>query len=134
MILDTMVAAYACFDVPGKSEESRAALSKAESLYVPDSFRAEFLNVAWQYGRTYKIHAADLAEIVQDGYALPTGYIDSPVLWQNALALALEAGHSPYDTLFVAAAMLRKTQVLTYDKKMLKAFPQLTISVPDYLA
>lgn len=134
MIVDTMVAAYACFDVPEFSADSRAALRKARTLYAPDSFRAEFLNVAWQYARKYRIAPPALADIVRDGYAIPSRYLPCELLWRDALALALELDHSPYDTLFVAAALKRKTKVLTYDRKLLEAFPALAIHVSDYLA
>jgi len=46
-----------------------------------------------------------------------------------ALELAFASGHSPYDTLFVAAAKLRRTKVLTYDEKLLALFPDDTIRV-----
>jgi len=134
MIIDTMIAAYACFNVPEKTEDALAALRKARRFYAPDSFRAEFINVSWQYGRACKIPPAQLADIVKDGLAIPATYLDSATLWQEALALALEHDHSPYDTLFVAAAIKRKTKVLTCDGKMLKLFPKHAIHLTDYLS
>ncbi len=134
MIIDTMIAAYACFEVPGVSADSRAALRKARTLHTPDSFRAEFLNVAWQYARKYKISMIDLEAVVRDAYAIPTGYIACSILWRDALVLALDRKHSPYDTLFVAAAMRRKSKVLTCDKKLLRAFPAHTIHISDYIS
>lgn len=134
MILDTMIAAYACFNVPGKTDDALAALRKSRSFHAPDSFRAEFLNVSWQYARTYGIAPAQLEEIVRDGLAIPSAYIDTEILWRDALALALEHDHSPYDTLFVAAAIKRKSKVLTCDKKMLANFPKYAIHLAEYLA
>lgn len=134
MILDTMIAAYACFNVPGQTDDALAALRKSRSLHAPDSFRAEFVNVSWQYARTYGIAPAQLEEIVRDGLAIPTAYIDTGILWRDALALALDHDHSPYDTLFVAAAIKRKSKVLTCDKKLLKSFPMYAIHPSEYLS
>lgn len=134
MILDTMVAVYACFDVPEKSAASRDLLRKVRTTHAPVSFQAEFLNAAWQYARTYSIHPSEVEGLIADGLSLPTAYIGIEPLWRDAIALALEANHSPYDALFVAAARMKRTRVLTFDERMIKLFPKYCIHVIDHLS
>ncbi|MHC4874023.1 MAG: type II toxin-antitoxin system VapC family toxin [Planctomycetota bacterium] len=134
MIIDTMIAAYACFNIPKKTEDAIAALQKSRKFHAPDSFRAEFFNVSWQYAKANKIPPAQLEGIVQDGLAIPSTYINSEILWREALALALKYNHSPYDTLFIAAAIKCKSKVLTCDRKLLKTFPKYSIHLSDYIS
>jgi predicted nucleic acid-binding protein len=54
-------------------------------------------------------------------------------LWPEALSLAFSSGHSPYDTLFVAAAHMYHTSVITYDRKLLTLFPDKTVTVDNFL-
>jgi predicted nucleic acid-binding protein len=41
-----------------------------------------------------------------------------------ALRLAVEANHSFYDALFVAAAVREQVQVITFDRKLAAKFPE----------
>lgn len=53
--------------------------------------------------------------------------LTAAAIWPIALELAFASAHSPYDTLSVAAAGLRRTKVLTYDEKLPSLFPDDTI-------
>jgi Predicted nucleic acid-binding protein, contains PIN domain len=128
MIVDTMVMAYAMLGVPEFGEESANALAAMEEIAAPASVEAELLNVVWQWGR-HKGTPEVAASAYFTASRLWTELIAVDLLWPEALELALSAGHSPYDTLFVAAARLRKTLVVTYDKKLLEHFPEDTTTV-----
>jgi len=133
VILDTMVAVYACFEVPDKSGASRDVIKRTRTLRAPESFRAEFLSAAWQYARRYRIDPSELEALISDGFSIPTTYLDVEPLWRDAMALAMEADHSPYDALFVSAARKHRTKVLTFDRRMIDAFPHYCIHVQDRL-
>lgn len=132
MIIDTMVMAYAMLGVPEVGGESAAVLEKADEIAAPASAEGELLNVVWQWGR----NGGD-PELAAGAYCtasrLWTELIPVESLWAAALEIALARGHSPYDTLFVAAARLRQTQVVTYDKKLLALFPKDTITAQEAL-
>lgn len=49
MIIDAMVFAYALLGVKGFRDQAVNVLASAESIQVPDSFRAELVNVVWQW-------------------------------------------------------------------------------------
>jgi predicted nucleic acid-binding protein len=138
MIIDTMVMAYALLGVSEFKEESLAALHKARSLQAPASVMVELLNVVWRYGRQgADVHRPAMrraADVYADAARLWTRLIPVEELWPEALSLAFAHGHSPYDTLFIAAARLRGSRAITYDRKLLTLFPDDTIRVRDFLA
>jgi predicted nucleic acid-binding protein len=122
MIIDTMVMAYAMLGVPEFGEESLAALQAVDEIVAPASVEAELLNVVWQWGLRGD-NPQTVAAAYSNASRLWTELIPVETLWPLALELALSSKHSPYDTLFVAAARLRRTRVVTYDKKLLALFP-----------
>jgi predicted nucleic acid-binding protein len=52
-------------------------------------------------------------------------------LWQGALTLSLSSGVSPYDTLFVALAQRQDLPLATFDKQVLKVFPNVAVRPKD---
>lgn len=130
MIVDTMVMAYAMLGVPEFGEESAAALEMMDEIVAPASVEAELLNVAWQWGR--RDHNPVMAAAAYfSACRLWTELIPVDSLWSIALELALSSGHSSYDTLFIAAARIRQTRVVTYDRKLLALFPNDTVTIGD---
>jgi len=132
MIIDTMVVAYALLKQRDYGLESAEALRKADELTAPASVEAELLNVFWQWGQLY-IPPSEATAFYVDAAEIWDKLIPVKALWPSALSLAFERSHSPYDTLFVAAARMRGTKVLTYDKNLLKRFPEDTMTVADFL-
>ena len=132
MIIDTMVVVYALVDDNGFGPEAEAALRKADELVAPASVEAELVSVFWQWGQE-RIPQAAAKICCADATQIWNTLIPVKDLWPDALTLAFERNHSPYDTLFVVAARKRRTKVLTYDKDMLKRFPEDTIAVPAFL-
>jgi predicted nucleic acid-binding protein len=132
MIVDTMVMAYALLGVPEYEDESLEALRRADALYAPATVEAELLNVLWQYSkRGVSSHKA--AQLYEHSRSMWTQLIPVKRIWPEALALAFENEHSPYDTLFVATARLYSTLVITCDQKLLTLFPDDTITVSAFL-
>ncbi len=130
MIIDTMVMAYAMLGVPEFGEESFTALQAADEIVAPSSVEAELLNVVWQWGiQGNQPRIAGAA--YSNASRLWTELVPVETLWPLALKLALSSKHSPYDTLFVAAARFRRTRVVTYDTKLLKLFPDDTVRVEE---
>lgn len=52
----------------------------------------------------------------------------------SVLTLASQSGCSAYDCEFVSLAKALDTKLITADKKLLKSFPDITITAHDYLA
>jgi predicted nucleic acid-binding protein len=134
MVIDTMVFAYALLGVPEFREESLAVLDVSPDILVPDSFRAELVNVVWLWVREKSLPLQVGIVVLRDADALVTQVVSSAALWERALALAVEANHSAYDTLFVALAESADTKLVTYDAKLQKSFPDRVLSPSELLA
>ncbi len=132
MIIDTMVMAYSVLGVPDFGKESDQVIAAAGDIVAPASVEAELLNVVWLWEREGD-GRYDAQSAYQDATGLWTELIPMGLLWPLALDLALSKNHSPYDTLFVAAAQLRETKVVTYDKKLLKLFPDYALTPNVFL-
>jgi predicted nucleic acid-binding protein len=122
MVIDTMVLAYALLHVENKYEQALAALESVDEIVVPDSLFAELGNVIWQWIQFRELPLQMGLDAMQDAEALVDVMISSSQIRDVALKLAVEASHSFYDTLFVAAAIQCDTQVLTYDRKLATKF------------
>ena len=133
MVFDTVVFAYALLGVTLFREEALASLQKAKEIWVPDLMKAELTNVIWQSIRHKKIERKGGLQVLRDAEALITETVKTNQLWEYALELAIERNHPAYDTFFVALAAARNTKVITSDKKLCQAFPELTISPAHFL-
>ncbi|MBD2486218.1 type II toxin-antitoxin system VapC family toxin [Aulosira sp. FACHB-615] len=122
MVIDTMVFAYALLRVENRYEKAIAALETVDQIVVPDSLFAELGNVIWQWIQFRQLPLQIGLDTLQDAEALVDVMIPSSQIRDAALRLAVEASHSFYDTLFVAAAIQSDTQVLTYDQKLAAKF------------
>jgi predicted nucleic acid-binding protein len=123
MVIDTMVFAYALLRVEDKHEQALAALEEAGQIIVPDSLFAELGNVVWQWIQFRQLPLHIGLEVLADAEALVDKVVSSARIRERALELAVQAGHSFYDTLFVAAAIQEKTQLVTFDRKLAAKFP-----------
>lgn len=132
MIIDTMVFAYAFLGVKEFRDQAVNALASAESIQVPDSFRAELANVVWQWIQYQNVPLETGLEVLQDANSLIDQAIPSDLLWERALELAVENSHTAYDTLFIAAAENMKSRLITFDKKLLEIFPEWTLDANKF--
>ncbi|MBA7684770.1 hypothetical protein ES703_93179 [subsurface metagenome] len=132
MIIDTMVFVYALLGVREFRDQAVNVLASAESIQVPDSFRAELVNVVWQWIQYQNVPLETGLEVLQDANSLIDQAISSDLLWERALKLAVENFHTAYDTLFIAAAENMKTRLITFDKKLLEIFPEWTLDANKF--
>lgn len=123
MVIDTMVFAYALLRVEDQHEQAIAALETAEQIIVPDSLFAELGNVVWQWIQFRQLPIKTGLEVLEDAEALIDKVVPSAHVRNIALELAVQANHSFYDALFVAAAIREQVQVITFDRKLVAKFP-----------
>jgi len=131
IIADTNLIAYLM--IPG------AKTSLAENVYLKDSewqssvlWRSEFRNVLMLYicNQEMSLHkAVQIMEIAEKKFGM--GLSPSS---DDVMALAEQSGCTAYDCEFVALAMTLKVPLLTSDRKVLAAFPDVATSPEEYLA
>ncbi len=124
-VIDTNVVAYLLLGTETFADESRACLEQVATPLAPAHWEAELANVVWMAVRAGVLPAADGP--VRLGLARRLGIesVSTVTLCQGALLRAIESGVSVYDTLFVELAARSACTLLTFDKAMLKAFPDI---------
>ena len=132
-VVDTMVFAYYLLGVEQHREYAAAAFERLDEVWVPDSLRAELVNVVWQWSRKGGVSPDIASSALSDGEALIDYAVSTELLWGRALELALDRNHPAYDTLFVALAERKGLPLLTSDKKLLARFPELALHPEAYL-
>ena len=104
MVPDTNVIAYSLIREYDLNQEATSVLEIADTILAPDSLRAELLSTVWQWVHVRRLPIEDGLLVLRRAEALVSRFVPTVLLWQRALQLAVEANHSPYDTLFVALA------------------------------
>ena len=127
MIVDTNVIAYAVLGPMEHREPAWQALAAADEVVVPDLFFAEYGNVVWQWARRLEPGVAAFLGALDHGEALVERVLPTEGLWRAAVGLALRHDHAVYDAVFAAAAERSGTKVLTFDRALLAAYPELTL-------
>lgn len=133
IVVDTMVFAYALLGVEEYREEAAVVLETAGEIVVPDSMRAELANVVWQWCVHRDLPLTTGEAILEDANALISEAVPATHLWRRALEVSVLAGHPIYDTLFVAAAELRETRVVTFDRRLSALFPEIVSQPAAFL-
>ena len=134
MVFDTSVLADALVGDAAARTEALRALLAARAVIVPDSARAELVNVLWKLTAAGRLSLEAGLDALDIADRWLSSVLPATELWTDALHLAVERAHPAYDTLFVAAAMLTGTQVITRDRALRRRFPEHVVTVREFLA
>jgi predicted nucleic acid-binding protein len=122
IVVDTNVIAY--FYLPSdRADEVNALFQKDCSWMAPFLWRSEFRNLLNCYLKEKRLSLSQVLDSQREAEFLLAGneyHVDS----SDVLALAAQSGCSAYDCEFVSLAIKAKTILVTYDKKLLRAFPE----------
>lgn len=131
IVLDTNTIAY--FFLPGPFEaKAKKFQVRPFEWIVPKLWRSEFLNVLAVQMRHSKMpldqamaifSLAD--EMMREG--------EREVSARSILSLVDQCSCSAYDCEFIALAQHLKTRLVTQDKKLLREFPDVAVSIVDAL-
>jgi predicted nucleic acid-binding protein len=122
-IVDTNVIAYYVLGTEPFAEETKAFWRAVEKVYAPSLWAAEFANVVWMAIRAQVLAPDEGHQRLQLAARLGIRSVPIRSVWQGALGRATTADVTVYDTLFVELATRRRLPLVTFDAKLLKAFP-----------
>jgi predicted nucleic acid-binding protein len=122
-VVDTNVVAYYLIGAGDFADESRAFWRSAGELLAPLSWEAELANVIWMAVRAGRIAKAEGSFKLELAARLGINSVAVRALWQGALARALASDVPAYDTLFVELAEREEVPLVTFDRKLLTAYP-----------
>jgi predicted nucleic acid-binding protein len=122
-VIDTNVVAYLMLGTEGFADEARRCFETVSDPVAPAHWEAELTNVMWMAVRSGVLPAEEGP--VRLGLARRLGIesVATATLCQGALLRAVRAGVPVYDTLFVELAARTNSPLVTFDKAVLRAFP-----------
>lgn len=132
IVVDTNVIAY-LFLPTDKTAQVESLLKADQQWIAPDLWRSEFRNILALYLRKKIIDFADACQIQRQAERLLHGNeyrVDS----LSVLTLVDKSDCSAYDCEFVALAKQSDTKLITWDKKLRKAFPETAMDAETYLS
>ena len=130
-VVDINVVAYLLLGTEAFVEESRRCFERLATPLAPAHWEAELANVVWMAVKTGVLSAADGPARLGLARRLGIESIATSTLSQGALLRAVESGVSVYDTLFVELAARSACPMVTFDKAVLKAFPDIACRPRD---
>lgn len=127
IVVDSNILAY--LYLPGDyTEAAEALLLRQPEWAAPPLWRSEFRNILTGYLRRGMLSFEQACCLQAEAEALLDGF-EFEVNSCEVLQLAQDSDCSAYDCEFVALAKQLDTQLLTMDKKVLKAFPQHAVAL-----
>ena len=121
IVVDTNVLAYLLLPGP-RTPLAEALLLEQPRWAAPPLWRSEWRNVLSTYLRRELLHLADAVALMQRAEMLLSSQ-DQPVASEQVLRLAHSSGCSAYECEFVAAAQQLGVPLVTEDRAVLAAFP-----------
>lgn len=131
IVVDTNVITYLFIEGENTSK-AEDALKSDEEWAAPILWRSEFRNVLAFYIRNQSLELDKAIKIMNEAANLMNDN-EYDVISLDVLKLAELSECSAYDCEFVALAKDLDIPLITLDKKVLKAFPQYTISLDSYI-
>jgi predicted nucleic acid-binding protein len=132
IVVDTNILAYVYLPT-GFSEQAELLLLKQPKWIAPVLWRSEFRNVLALYLRKEILTLEQAYDIQTEAETLLAGNeYDVPSL--DVLRLIETSECSAYDCEFVALAKRNNTMLVTEDKKILKQFPKITLSLAEAIS
>lgn len=126
-VVDTNVVAYVLLGTEAFAQEARSCLESLTSPLAPAHWEAELTNVVWMAVRAGVLHGPDAPARLALARRLGIESVSTATLCQGALLRSIASGIAAYDTLFVELAARAECRLATFDKALLKAFPDIAI-------
>jgi predicted nucleic acid-binding protein len=130
-VVDTNVVAYLLLGTPTFVDESRLCFERIDTPLAPAHWGAELANVVWMAVKAGVLSAVDAPARLGLSRRLGIESVATTTLSQGALLRAIESGIAVYDTLFVELAARSSCPMITFDKAVLKAFPEVAYRPRD---
>jgi predicted nucleic acid-binding protein len=122
-VVDTNVVAYYLLGTEAFVDEARSCFERVATPLAPAHWEAELSNVVWMATHAGVLAASDAPARLGLARRLGIETVATATLCQGALLRAMDSGVSVYDTLFVELAARAACRLVTFDKVVLKSFP-----------
>jgi predicted nucleic acid-binding protein len=124
-VIDTNVVAYYLLGTEPFVEEARQFISIASHGLAPAVWEAELANVVWMAIRAGVLPPEEGPVRLKLAARMGIESVPTRSLCQGALLRSVMSGVAVYDTLFVELAVREGCSLATFDKGILRAFPDI---------
>jgi predicted nucleic acid-binding protein len=124
-VVDTNVVAYYLLGTDPFANEVRQFWRAVEETWAPAHWEAELANAIWMAVRSGTLPRDEGYQKLDMASRLGIQAVPVRSLWQAALTRALDSSVAVYDTLFVELAAQRELKLVTFDRELLKKFPDI---------
>ena len=133
VVVDTNVVAYLLLGTERFVAEARTFMAGVRQGLAPALWEAELANVVWMAIQQGVMPPGEGPKRLGLAVRLGIHSVPSRTLWQGALVRAVGSGIAVYDTLFVELAVREKLRLATFDRKVLRTFPDVKVlrTFPD---
>jgi predicted nucleic acid-binding protein len=131
VVVDTNVVAYLLLGTVGFVDEAKACFGSLFNPIAPAHWEAELTNVVWMAVRSGVVPPAEGPVRLSLARRLGIESVATTTLCQGALLRSVTSGVAVHDTLFVELAAQARCPLLTFDKALIKAFPDIAIRPRD---
>lgn len=132
IVVDTNILSY--FLLPTKYSEQADELFKADPEWMaPLLWKSEFRNVLALYIRKEILTFDEILLFQERAESLMSGN-EFVIPSAQVLALVKDSNCSAYDCEFISLAKQLDTKLITQDKKLLREFPSIALSISTYLS
>ncbi len=130
-VVDTNVVAYLLLGTERFAAEARSCFALLSSSMAPAHWEVELANVVWMAIRSGVLPPGEGPIRLNLARRLGVESVATMTLCQGALLRSVRSGIPVYDTLFVELAVRTQCPLATFDKAILKAFPDVAIRPRD---
>ena len=124
-VVDTNVVAYFLLGTEPCAAEARRFLASLSNPMAPALWEAEIANVLWMAIRAGVLPADEGPSRLNLAARLGIESVPTRTLLQGSLLRSVTSGIAVYDTLFVELARRETCPLATFDRAVLKAFPDI---------
>jgi predicted nucleic acid-binding protein len=124
-VVDTNVVAYFLLGTEPFAAEARRFLTSLSNPMAPALWEAEIANVLWMAIRARVLPAEEGPSRLNLAARLGIESVPTRALLQGSLLRSVTSGIAVYDTLFVELARREACPLATFDRAVLKAFPDI---------
>jgi predicted nucleic acid-binding protein len=124
-VVDTNVVAYHLLGTSDFASEVGRFWERAGELLAPALWEAEIANVIGASVRAGVLSAGDAGARLDQAAALGIHSVAVRTLWRGAVHRAMASKVAVYDTLFVELAERERAPLITFDRQILTAFPDI---------
>jgi predicted nucleic acid-binding protein len=122
-VVDTNVVAYFLVGNAQFESEVKRFWQDVRGPLAPAIWEAEIANVVWMAIRMGILPQSAGSGKLRSARKLGILTVETRTLWHGALIRSVQSGVAVYDTLFVELAERERAPLVTFDRRLLKAWP-----------